>query len=730
MKRFLIRMSTLATIVVLGCIAIAQAQKGVNRPAAKPVASVGGDPARAEGSTPQPALFPATVAPPREFPAPSSTNPLRPGRPPESSPAVRASGFAGDIAAESAQASSIAAAEEVPLGLNGPADPPGLRRVADPFVRAGHSPESSASPEMNLPTAGQAPPALAAASDIAPAQPLPAQDTSFPTTEVPAAAPPAFSGPPTSPAVAAQSPGSPEPGPIQADAFAPANPMPATATAGPIQQFPTTNELQGPPAQLEASNPPTDGTATAAGTGTPGTAQLEGPQTPQVTVQKFAPQEIQVGKPAKFQVKVQNTGQVAAHNVEIRDEVPRGTQLISTTPPASRGVRGELVWPLGTLQPGEEMSVEIELMPVAEGEIGSVASVAFHAEASSRSIATKPELVVQTVAPRQVLIGEEVVLSITVANPGSGIATGVVIVERVPPGLQHAAGAELEYEIGELRPNESRQIELRMVATQAGRVTNELTARGAANLRADDRVEIEVLAPRLEVAVDGPKRRYLEREAVYNVSVSNPGTAPAHQVELVAHLPAGMKFVGANNSGYFDQATQSIHWVLEELPANETGTVQLTAIPTVAGEHAIRVSGTADRGLSDEHQQAILVEGIAAILFEVVDVEDPIEVNGETTYEIRVVNQGSKAATNVHLVAELPAGMKAVAAEGPTRNGVNGNQVRFEPLGRLAPKADTTYRIRVQGIQPGDQRIRVQLHTDELQPPITKEESTRVYADQ
>jgi hypothetical protein len=53
----------------------------------------------------------------------------------------------------------------------------------------------------------------------------------------------------------------------------------------------------------------------------------------------------------------------------------------------------------------------------------------------------------------------------------------------------------------------------------------------------------------------------------------------------------------------------------------------------------------------------------------------------------------------------------------------------FEPLPRLAPKADTTYRIRVQGIQPGDLRLRVELSTDEISQPVNKEESTRVYSD-
>ena len=65
-----------------------------------------------------------------------------------------------------------------------------------------------------------------------------------------------------------------------------------------------------------------------------------------------------------------------------------------------------------------------------------------------------------------------------------------------------------------------------MVATQAGTITNILTARGANNLQTKNQVQIEVLAPQLEVALEGPERRYLEREAVYTVQISNPGTAP------------------------------------------------------------------------------------------------------------------------------------------------------------------------------------------------------------
>ena len=276
-------------------------------------------------------------------------------------------------------------------------------------------------------------------------------------------------------------------------------------------------------------------------------------------------------------------------------------------------------------------------------------------------------MVVETTAPKKVLIGDQVTLSITISNPGTGVATGVVLEEHIPAGLQHPAGSELEYQVGDLKPGESRKLDLPLVANRPGVATNLLSARGDGNLRAENKCDLEVVAPQLDVAVEGPKRRYLERQATYEFSVSNPGTAAARQVELVASLPQGLKFVSANNAGYYEESTRTVRWRLEELPANETGSVELVTMPVEAGQHALRLRGTAQKGLIVEKEQPVLVEGIAAILFQVADTVDPIEIGGETTYEVHVVNQGSKAAANVRLAIDLPPELKPLAAEGPTR---------------------------------------------------------------
>ena len=93
--------------------------------------------------------------------------------------------------------------------------------------------------------------------------------------------------------------------------------------------------------------------------------------------------------------------------------------------------------------------------------------------------------------------------------------------------MQHPAGSDLEYGVGDLRPGESRQLDLQLTAKRPGTVTNVLAARGDGKLRTENRFSLEVVAPQLDVALAGPKRRYLEREATYQVAISNPGTAPA-----------------------------------------------------------------------------------------------------------------------------------------------------------------------------------------------------------
>ena len=527
--------------------------------------------------------------------------------------------------------------------------------------------------------------------------------------------------------------------------FASAPPMGPTRSAPPVSMNnmntmnSMTNDPRGPISGGGSNGP---GAATA-GQGRPGPMQLEGLQTPQLAMEKRGPREIQVGKAARYEILVRNVGTATAQDVTLRDAVPYGTTLITTTPPASPvgagqpvvpganpgGMTAELVWALGVIAPGGEARVSMEVMPELEGEIGSVASVSFRTEASVRSRATKPDLKLEASEAKAVRIGGEVKLSLKVSNPGTGIATGVVLEGLLPDGISHSAGRELEFDVGQLRPGESRTIDLVLGSTGPGVHMARFAARADGRLEVEQPIRIEVTAPTLELSAEMPSRRYLQRPATCVLSMVNAGTAPARAVELVAQLPPGMKFVRANHAGWYEERFHRVLWNLEELPPGERGTVEMVLMPVDLGPQKIVAAARSSDGPSDQAAHTVEVEGLASLFFEVTDSEDPIEVGGVTEYIVRIANQGTKAASGVRLTATLLGDLEPVDAKGPAAHRVENLTVIFDPLARLAPTEEVVFRIRVRGRREGDQRMQVQLVSDDHPAPITKEEITRVYAD-
>jgi uncharacterized repeat protein (TIGR01451 family) len=554
---------------------------------------------------------------------------------------------------------------------------------------------------------------------------------------------PATSPPGAAPDAAEVAASSPPPNPLpQADfgnspyAIAPSPPqrmpsatIPSTPSSAGGSNSPLAAPLGG--ARSLAPSPSanrTDGNARLAAP-TPGERQFEGPQQPSLALEKISPGEIQVGKPATFELYVRNVGQAPANGVVVTDHVPAGTQLLDARPAPQQAADGSLVWNLGTMQPGDQTQITLQVMPQTEGEIGSTAHVTFASAATSRSICTRPQLAIEHTAPPKVLIGEALTVAITISNPGTGAATGVIIEEDVPAGLVHVAGSQLEYEVGTLRPGESKRLDLILRADKPGIVQNVIRVRGDASLAAQHATQIEVVAPQLQVGVEGPKVRFLERQATYTLQVANPGTAAARDVELVARLPRGMRFISTDSQGQYDMSQHAVYWSLAELPPATRGAVKLTTLPVEPGDQPLRIEGRGALGVTAASEQIVRVEQAAELVHSVKDLDEVIEVGSETTYEIRVLNKGTKAASNVRVAAMMSPGMAAIHGEGPTRAAGDATQVAFEPLARLSPNEEVIYKVQAQGRQPGDQIIRVQVSSDEWPSPVTREESTRVYQD-
>ena len=96
-------------------------------------------------------------------------------------------------------------------------------------------------------------------------------------------------------------------------------------------------------------------------------------------------------------------------------------------PPVSPTGEGILTWKLGEMPAGDERTINLQMIPERQGELGSVATVHFAAQASLRTVATQPKLEIQIDAQSESLIGDSPLIAVTVKNVGTGVARGCSI---------------------------------------------------------------------------------------------------------------------------------------------------------------------------------------------------------------------------------------------------------------------------------------------------------------
>jgi uncharacterized repeat protein (TIGR01451 family) len=463
----------------------------------------------------------------------------------------------------------------------------------------------------------------------------------------------------------------------------------------------------------------------------PGNRDLDGPQTPMLTIEKRAPEEIRVGKPATFLLTVRNAGNVTAHDVQVLDSVPRGVQFKEARPSIQPGENGELRWLLGKLEPGAERTITMQVVPQTQGEIGSVASVHFASLTSVRTVATLPQIEIAVEHDDQVTIRDSSRIVLNVSNSGTGAAEHLKIEADISPQLRHETGdSQLIAPVDRLRPGDSKRIALELAAVEPGMATAVIRAITEDGVQAEKEIDIEVLAPKLQAVIEGPSRRYLERQANYAIRVTNMGTAMATNLAFDIHLPAGLKYASTDipQATYHpDRHTVSLD--LLELSPGDTAPIRLTVLPVELGDQTIKMNVGADLDASAEAAASVRVDGLAELAYRIDQDNGTVEVGASSTYTVEIENVGNQSDRDIELTAEIPAGSKLLAVDAPVEHRVNDRQVTFGAIDELNPGERIRIRFEVQHSQAGNQVVRTQLTSVNWPVAVTKEEGTRVYDD-
>jgi uncharacterized repeat protein (TIGR01451 family) len=453
-----------------------------------------------------------------------------------------------------------------------------------------------------------------------------------------------------------------------------------------------------------------------------------------VAIRVRVPATAAVGQELDYRICVENSSRAAAHHVTVRNPLPANARFVRANPePAAR--EPELVWQLGTLEGCACKEITLVLTPIGAGDIKNCARVQFeHGQCVTTKIA-RPELSLQKVGPAQAVLNDALTYQIVVTNTGSVEARDVLLTDTLPDGLQRLDDKEARnqrtWDLGTLAPGQSRRVEYQVIARKTGRLCNQTAVSAAGGIRQETSHCVTVTEPRLELTIKGPMTYSLNRPATYQITVSNPGSAPLTEVVVTNPLPAQTTFVRASNGGRF--ADNQVQWIIGTLPAGTRRTVQVELRAQAGGEARNfevrnRAVATAARDLIAQAETRTLFEGATGLTFDIDKKDDPVEVGKETSYTITVFNQGAAQATMVRIIATVPDQMavKGTGGPGATRKG---QTITFDSI-NLRPGGTATYEVFVTPQQPGDVRFKVEMTAAELLGgPVRKEESTTIYTD-
>ena len=359
------------------------------------------------------------------------------------------------------------------------------------------------------------------------------------------------------------------------------------------------------------------------------------------------------GDKVKYTIVVSNVGKITA-DVTLTDTLDKG--LIFTGASGNYeydSTTRTVTWNIDGLAVGQNLTFYVYATVDAYGVLNNTVTVGDNTVIRNVTVPEiTPDKTIDNDSPN---FGDKVSYTVTVTN-GEFEANNVIVKDVVGNGLtvtdisdngQYDPITRTITWIVDLAKNEVKTFTVEATVSGYGNISNKVVV---GNKTIFKNVDVPEITPKKDVNNTTPN---FGENVAYTIVVSNDGISDAKQVVITDTLAKGLKFLGANYNGVYNENTHTVTWTLD-IDAGKT--VELKVNVTVE-DYGVLVN----RVTVGDKTSSVDIAVPEIIPDKTANVTDA-NFGDNVTYTVTVTNDGDVDASQVVIVDQLGNGLKYVSS--------------------------------------------------------------------
>ena len=359
------------------------------------------------------------------------------------------------------------------------------------------------------------------------------------------------------------------------------------------------------------------------------------------------------GDKVKYTIVVSNVGKITA-DVTLTDTLDKG--LIFTGASGNYeydSTTRTVTWNIDGLAVGQNLTFYVYATVDAYGVLNNTVTVGDNTVIRNVTVPEiTPDKTIDNDSPN---FGDKVSYTVTVTN-GEFEANNVIVKDVVGNGLtvtyisdngQYDPITRTITWIVDLAKNEVKTFTVEATVSGYGNISNKVVV---GNKTIFKNVDVPEITPKKDVNNTTPN---FGENVAYTIVVSNDGISDAKQVVITDTLAKGLKFLGANYNGVYDENTHTVTWTLD---IDSGKTVELKVNVTVE-DYGVLVN----RVTVGDKTSSVDIAVPEIIPDKTANVTDT-NFGDNVTYTVTVTNDGDVDASQVVIVDQLGNGLKYVSS--------------------------------------------------------------------